>query len=64
MNNTVEIFELNKEATYNIADIRPYTISNGEIYEKTVIAYDDTLIAYDENVNSRVQLWPTVPSDY
>jgi len=61
---TVDIAGMNIRATYNPANVRPYTTSAGDYIEKTVITEDGRLIGHDAAANQWVQIYPWRPDDY
>ena len=52
----VSLFGLNEEFEINEKDVKPVTLSNGDIYEESFELEDGRIVAYDEAICSWVML--------
>ena len=52
----VSLFGLNEEVEINEKDVKPVTLSNGDIYEESFELEDGRTVAYDEAICSWVML--------
>mgnify|MGYP001457167416 CR=1 FL=1 len=56
MKNTVTLFGLEIDVTFDDSETFEFTTSNGDVYEETAITDDNRLIAFDNAVCAYVQL--------